>query len=94
MCRRADLFESKGLGFVVDRVWHSITTADRNTMIAMYLSTRSHPRKSVAHPSLTGDEGRRVIEGDSRLSTEEKGVACGIIETAVDEDGNLLFSDF
>jgi hypothetical protein len=72
----------------------SVTTTDRIVMIAMYLGTRSQPRTSVAHPSLTGDEARRVIEDDSVLSTEEKDAACGIIETAVDENGDPLFSDF
>lgn len=91
MCHRAELLLSKGLGDVVDHVWNSVTPVDRNTMVTMYLTTRMHPRTSVAHPYPTGDEGRRVIEDDSHLSPEEKAVACGIIETAVDSNGTPLF---
>ena len=88
---RAELLVSKGLSVVVNRVWHSITTTDRNTMVMMYLTTRSHPRTFIAHLSPTSDEAQRVIEDDSNLSTEEKGVAYGIIETAVDKNGYPLF---
>jgi len=91
MNRRAELLDSKGLGIVVDRVWDSITTTDRNTMVMMYLTIRSHPRTSIAHPSPTSDEAWRVIEDDPNLSTEEKDVAHGIIETAVDKNGDPLF---
>jgi len=94
MLHRAELFESKGLREVVNRIWDSVTTTDRIVMIAMYLGTCSHPRTSVAHPSLTGDEARRVIEGDSVLSTEERDAARGIIESSADENGHLRFSDF
>ena len=75
-------------------MWDSVTFTDRIVMIAMYLGTRSQPRTFAARPFPTGEEARRVIEGDSVLSIEEKDVACGIIETAVDEKGDLLFSDF
>jgi len=91
MCHRAELFKNKGLRDAIDRIWHSVTTADRNTMIAMYLGTRN-PRTSIAHPSLTVDEARHIIESDSGLSIEQKDVACGIINTAIDKYGVPLFN--